>query len=101
MIAFLVSGMSPRASILFFSLCTIKVIDNHCGLSLPSDLSFWNNAAYHDVHHQLRGGQYNYSQLFFVVWDKIFGTYMPYVIEDRPGGMLQVRAPGLDYRSKK
>jgi len=32
--AFLVSGMSPRASIFFFSLCTVKVIDNHYGLSL-------------------------------------------------------------------
>jgi len=86
--AFLVSGMSPRASIFFFSVCTVKVIDNHCGLSLlPSwdRLSFWNNAAYHDVHHQLRGGKYNYSQLFFVVWDRIFGTYMPFLIEDREG----------------
>jgi hypothetical protein len=32
----------------------------------------------------------------------VFGTHMPFVIEDRAGGggMLQVRAPGLDYRSK-
>jgi sphinganine C4-monooxygenase len=51
------------------------------------------------VHHQLRGGNYNYSQLFFVVWDRIFGTYMPFLIEDKgEGRMLQVRAPGLDYR---
>ena len=86
--AFLVSGMSTRASIFFFSLYSVKVIDNHCGLSLlPSwdRLSFWNNTAYHDVHHQLRGGKYNYSKLFFVVWDKIFGTYMPFLIEDREG----------------
>ncbi|CAD6268582.1 unnamed protein product [Miscanthus lutarioriparius] len=99
--AFLVSDMSPRASIFFFSLCTVKVIDNHCGLSLLpcwDRLSFWNNAAYHDVHHRLCGGKYNYSRLFFVVWDRMFGTYMPFVIEDRGGGMLQVRAPGLDYR---
>jgi len=99
--AFLVSDMSLRASIFFFSLCTVKVIDNHCGLSLLpcwDRLSFWNNTAYHNVHHRLCGGKYNYSQLFFVVWDRMFGTYMPFVIEDRGGGILQVRAPGLDYR---
>ncbi|KAJ1277510.1 hypothetical protein BS78_04G009600 [Paspalum vaginatum] len=109
MLAFLVSGMSPQASVVFFSLCTVKVIDNHCGLSLPPVeyllSSFWNSAAHHDVHHQLRGGHHNYSQLFFVFWDRIFGTYMPYVIENRPAGdggaMLQVRAPGLDYRQTK
>jgi sphinganine C4-monooxygenase len=49
------------------------------------------------VHHQLCGGKYNYSQLFFVVWDRIFGTYMSFLIEDKEG-MLQVRAPGLEYR---
>ncbi|KAJ1278489.1 hypothetical protein BS78_04G083600 [Paspalum vaginatum] len=106
MAAFLVSGMSPRASILFFSLCSVKAVDNHCGLALPAAdyllSGVWNNAAYHDVHHQVRGRQHNYSQLFFVVWDRVFGTYVPYVIEDRPdGGTLQVRAPGLDYKSKK
>jgi sphinganine C4-monooxygenase len=98
---FLVSGMSPRASIFFFSLCTVKAIDNHCGLSmLPfwDCMSFWNSAAYHDVHRQLHGGKYNYSQLFFMVWDRMFGTYMPFLIEGRGGGMLQVQAPSLDYR---
>jgi sphinganine C4-monooxygenase len=50
------------------------------------------------VHHQLRGGNCNYSQLFFVVWDRIFGTYMPFLIEEDKQGMLHVRAPGLDYR---
>ncbi|KAJ1287992.1 hypothetical protein BS78_02G054000 [Paspalum vaginatum] len=90
MAAFLVSGMSPCASILFFSLCTVKAIDNHCGLALPAAdyllSGFWNSAAYHDVHHQLCGRQHNYSQLFFVMWDRVCGTYMPYVIEDRPDG---------------
>ncbi|KAJ1276599.1 hypothetical protein BS78_05G227000 [Paspalum vaginatum] len=105
MAAFLVSGMSPRASILFFSLCTVKAIDNHCGLALlAADYllsGLGNSAAYHDVHHQLRGRQHNYSQLFFVMWDRVFRTYMPYV-RDRPdGGTLQVRALGLDYRAKK
>jgi sphinganine C4-monooxygenase len=33
-----------------------------------------------------------------MVWDRMFGTYMPFLIEGRGGGMLQVRAPSLDYR---
>ncbi|KQK20158.1 hypothetical protein BRADI_1g52713v3 [Brachypodium distachyon] len=68
--------VSPRASIFFFSICTVKVIDNHCGFSLPSSNNsrFWNNA------------------------DDRFGTYMPYVVEKTPQGMLRIRAPGLDYR---
>ncbi|KAG0469781.1 hypothetical protein HPP92_015876 [Vanilla planifolia] len=38
---------------------------------------FRNNTAYHDVHHQLHGSKYNFSQPFFVTWDKILGTHMP------------------------
>jgi sphinganine C4-monooxygenase len=93
-LAFIVSGMSPRASIFFFSLCTIKGVDDHCGLWLPGNLfhlCFWNNTAYHDVHHQLRGSRFNFSQPFFVTWDKVFGTHMPYVLEARLGGGLQAR----------
>ncbi|AQK49881.1 Sphinganine C4-monooxygenase 1 [Zea mays] len=94
-LAFVVSGMSPRASIFFFSLCTAKGVDDHCGLWLPAGnlfhLFFWNNTAYHDVHHQLRGSRFNFSQPFFVTWDKLFGTHMPYVLEERPGGGLQAR----------
>jgi sphinganine C4-monooxygenase len=93
-LAFVVSGMSPRASIFFFSLCTVKGVDDHCGLWLPGNLFhlfFWNNTAYHDVHHQLRGSRFNFSQPFFVTWDKLFGTHMPYVLEERPGGGLQAR----------
>lgn len=26
-----------------------------------------------------------------MTWDKVFGTHMPYVVEERPGGGLQVR----------
>lgn len=93
-LAFLVSGMSARASVFFFSLCTVKGIDDHCGLWLPGNvfhLLFRNNAAYHDVHHQLYGNKYNFSQPFFVAWDKVFGTYMPYELEKRPGGGLRAR----------
>ncbi|TVU11368.1 hypothetical protein EJB05_44952, partial [Eragrostis curvula] len=83
LLAFVLSGMSPRTSIYFFSFCTVKAIDDHCGLMLPWNLFhrfFWNNTAYHDLHHQMRGGLYNFSQPFFVMWDKIFGTHMPYLI---------------------
>ncbi|KAK3132323.1 hypothetical protein QOZ80_6AG0519510 [Eleusine coracana subsp. coracana] len=93
-LAFVISGMSPRASIFFFSLCTVKGVDDHCGLWLPGNvfhLCFWNNTAYHDVHHQLRGNRFNFSQPFFITWDKLFGTHMPYVVEKRAGGGLQAR----------
>lgn len=93
-LSFLLSGMSPRASIFFFSFATIKTVDDHCGLWLPGNLFhifFKNNSAYHDIHHQLYGNKYNFSQPFFVMWDRILGTYMPYSIEKRVGGGLEAR----------
>ncbi|XP_048546494.1 sphinganine C4-monooxygenase 2-like [Triticum urartu] len=75
-LAFLASGMSPRVSIFFFTLCTVKGVDDHCGLWLPGNP---------------RAGRYNFSQPFFVTWDKVFGTHMPYVVEHRPQGGLHVR----------
>ncbi|KAK1266436.1 Sphinganine C(4)-monooxygenase 2 [Acorus gramineus] len=92
--AFLVSGMSPRASIFFFTFATIKGIDDHCGLMLPWNpfhVFFGNNAAYHDVHHQLYGSKYNFAQPFFVVWDKVLGTHMPFRLEKRVGGGFEAR----------
>nr|XP_043638396.1 sphinganine C4-monooxygenase 1-like [Erigeron canadensis] len=93
-LAFLLSGMSPRFSIFFFSFATIKTVDDHCGLWLPWNLFqilFTNNSAYHDVHHQLYGTKFNYSQPFFAVWDKILGTHMPFSLEKREAGGFQVR----------
>ncbi|KAI4385183.1 hypothetical protein MLD38_003238 [Melastoma candidum] len=93
-LSFLVSGMSPRVSIFFFSFATIKTVDDHCGLWLPGNLFhifFKNNTAYHDVHHQLYGSKYNFSQPFFITWDKILGTYMPYTLEKRAGGGFEAR----------
>ncbi|KAF5178541.1 Sphinganine c4-monooxygenase [Thalictrum thalictroides] len=93
-LSFLLSGMSPRASIFFFSFATIKTVDDHCGLWLPGNLFhvlFKNNTAYHDVHHQLYGSKYNFSQPFFVMWDRILGTYMPYSLERRVGGGFEAR----------
>ncbi|WOL01082.1 sphinganine C4-monooxygenase 1-like [Canna indica] len=93
-LAFVVSGMTPHAAIVFFSFATVKTVDDHCGLWLPGNLLhvfFANNSAYHDVHHQLYGSKYNFSQPFFVVWDKILGTYLPYSLEKRNGGGFEAR----------
>ncbi|XP_073130835.1 sphinganine C4-monooxygenase 2-like [Henckelia pumila] len=70
-LAFLVSGMSPRAAIFFFSFTALKIVDDHCGLRLPWNLFqllFSNNSAYHDIHHSLHGSKYNFAQPFFVMW---------------------------------
>ncbi|KAM3311675.1 hypothetical protein ACQJBY_031980 [Aegilops geniculata] len=90
-LAVLVTGLSPsspRATAVFLTLCTVKAIDNHCGVCLlPRRLqAVWNGAAYHGVHHMPRGVRYNFSDLFFVTWDHVFGTHMPYAVEERPGG---------------
>ncbi|CAF2063586.1 hypothetical protein Bca4012_101452 [Brassica carinata] len=93
-LSFLISGMSPRTSIFFFSFATIKTVDDHCGLCLPGNLFhmvFKNNSAYHDVHHQLYGSKYNFSQPFFSMWDRILGTYMPYSLEKREDGGFEAR----------
>lgn len=92
-LSFLVSGISPRFSIFFFSFAT-KAVDDHCGLWLPGNLFhilFTNNTAYHDVHHCLHGAKYNFSQPFFNVWDRILGTHMPYLIVKKPEGGFEAR----------
>ena len=99
-LSFLLSGMTPRTSIFFFSFATIKTVDDHCGLWFPGNLFhmfFRNNTAYHDVHHQLYGSKYNFSQPFFVMWDRILGTYMPYTLEKRADGGFEAR-PTKDYK---
>lgn len=63
-ISFLVSGMTARTAVIFFCLAVVKTVDDHCGLWLPGNI-FQNNSAYHDIHHQLPGLKYNYSQPFF------------------------------------
>ncbi|CAN1321577.1 Sphinganine C4-monooxygenase 1 [Linum perenne] len=78
----------------------LKTVDDHCGLWLPGNpfhLFFKNNTAYHDIHHQLYGTKYNFSQPFFVTWDKILGTYMPYSLEKRRGGGFDAR-PVKDFK---
>ncbi|XVE85871.1 hypothetical protein DITRI_Ditri17bG0126100 [Diplodiscus trichospermus] len=103
-LAFIISGMSPRTSIFFYSFVSIKIVDDHCGLRLPGNLIqifFKNNSVYHDVHHQLYGGKYNFSQPFFVMWDRILGTYMPYSLEKRAEGGFEVKPADIKVNSKE
>lgn len=91
-IAFLVSGMTPRTAVVFFCFAVAKTVDDHCGVWLPGNvfrMFFENNTAYHDIHHRLPG--YNFSQPFFTIWDKIFGTHMPYELINRPEGGFEIR----------
>ncbi|KAJ7567234.1 hypothetical protein O6H91_02G137900 [Diphasiastrum complanatum] len=93
-LSFLFSGMTPRTSVFFFSFATIKTVDDHCGLWLPGNpfhIFFRNNSAYHDIHHQLHGTKYNFSQPFFVTWDRLLGTHMPFTLEKRADGGLEAR----------
>ncbi|CAN1175713.1 Very-long-chain aldehyde decarbonylase GL1-9 [Linum perenne] len=93
-LAFFVSGMTPRTGVFFFSFQVVKTVDDHCGMLLPWNILrfvFYNNAAYHDIHHQLHGSKYNYSQAFFSIWDRVFGTHMDYVVVERDGGGYEAR----------
>ncbi|KAI4352793.1 hypothetical protein L6164_007012 [Bauhinia variegata] len=93
-ISFLISGMTARTAVAFFCFAVVKTVDDHCGLWLPWNifqLFFQNNTAYHDIHHQLQGLKYNYSQPFFPIWDKLLGTYMPYNLVKRPEGGYEAR----------
>ncbi|KAM3423084.1 hypothetical protein BST61_g544 [Cercospora zeina] len=76
-IAYLLSGMTVRQSMWFFTMSTIKTVDDHCGYSFPWDplqRITSNNAGYHDVHHQSWGIKTNFSQPFFTFWDTFLGT---------------------------
>lgn len=78
-LAFGLTGMSPKMSMIFFTFSTIKTVDDHCGYALPWDplqFLFGNNVQYHDIHHQSYGIKRNFSQPFFTIWDKILGTEM-------------------------
>lgn len=91
-LALAVTGMAPLTAAAFFSFATLKAVDDHCGVIVPGNplhLLFRNNTAYHDVHHQVRGGRCNYAQLFFVAWDKLMGTYVPYKVVRAPHGGLE------------
>jgi sphinganine C4-monooxygenase len=73
----MVTGMTVRQGMWFFTCSTIKTVDDHCGYAFPWDPLQHitsNNAAYHDVHHQSWGIKTNFSQPFFTFWDRFMGT---------------------------
>jgi len=70
-------NMHPWTSCVFFSLATLKTVDDHSGYNWPWDpfhILFSNNAAYHDLHHYGVGKMYNFSQPFYTFWDKLMDT---------------------------
>ncbi|KAF2678025.1 sphinganine hydroxylase-like protein Sur2 [Lentithecium fluviatile CBS 122367] len=76
-LAYLITGMTLRQSLFFFTGSTIKTVLDHSGYEFPWDplhFIFPNNAAYHDIHHQSWGIKTNFSQPFFIFWDRIGGT---------------------------
>lgn len=69
-IAYKVAGMNARQGMVFFTACTLKTVDDHCGYALPWDPLQHitsNNAGYHDIHHQSWGIKSNFSQPFFIL----------------------------------
>jgi sphinganine C4-monooxygenase len=75
--AYLLTGMTGRQGLCFFTFSTIKTVDDHCGYAFPWDPLQYvtsNNAAYHDVHHQSWGIKTNFSQPFSTFWDRVLGT---------------------------
>lgn len=76
-LAYLVTGMTVRQGMWFFTCSTIKTVDDHCGYEFPWDplqRITSNNAAYHDIHHQSWGIKTNFSQPFFTFWDRFLNT---------------------------
>ncbi|KAK9459700.1 fatty acid hydroxylase superfamily-domain-containing protein [Lipomyces oligophaga] len=70
-------NLGVRETLIFYTFSTLKTVDDHCGYVLPFDplqIFFQNNAGYHDIHHQQFGIKTNFSQPFFIVWDKWLGT---------------------------
>jgi sphinganine C4-monooxygenase len=75
--AYLLTGMTVRQGMAFFTAATIKTVDDHCGYHFPWDPLqhlTGNNAAYHDIHHQSWGIKTKFSQPFGTFWDRFLGT---------------------------
>lgn len=76
-LAMLLTGLTQRESIVLYTFSTMKTVDDHCGYAFPWDpfqVLFPNNSIYHDIHHQAFGIKTNFSQPFFIFWDKLNGT---------------------------
>jgi sphinganine C4-monooxygenase len=96
-LSFLISNMTARTAVYFFCFAVIKTVDDHCGLWVPWNLIhlvFGNNTAYHDIHHQLQGLKFNYSQPFFSIWDRVLGMHLEYRLVKREEGGLEARPVG-------
>ncbi|KAI9336554.1 fatty acid hydroxylase superfamily-domain-containing protein [Obelidium mucronatum] len=73
----LLLNMHPWTSAIFYSVATLKTVDDHCGYAWawsPAALFNANGAAYHDIHHWGKGRMYNFSQPFYTFWDHLMGT---------------------------
>ncbi|KXS20198.1 hypothetical protein M427DRAFT_52449 [Gonapodya prolifera JEL478] len=84
-VASLVTFMSPLTSAVFFTVATLKTVDDHSGYRWPwVEAIFANNAQYHDVHHWGKGIKYNFDQPFFIIWDNLCGTRWTFDDKDLP-----------------
>jgi len=73
----IIASFNPIETAIFLSVAMMKTVDDHSGYIFPWDpfpRIFHNNSKYHDVHHQIKGIKYNFSQPFFCWWDTIMGT---------------------------
>lgn len=73
----LILDMHPWCCAVFYSVATLKTVDDHCGYVLPYDpfqLLFQNNTKYHNIHHSGKGQIFNFSQPFFTFWDDFMGS---------------------------
>ncbi|CAI0392838.1 unnamed protein product, partial [Linum tenue] len=90
-----ISRMTPKTEAIFLFFATLKAVDDQCGIWFPRGYLiqrlFTNSCAYHDVHHQVSGGRYNFSLPFFPFWDKVLGTHMPHVVLRRPEGGYEAK----------
>ncbi|MQL76795.1 hypothetical protein Taro_009205 [Colocasia esculenta] len=94
LMATLVSGMSPRMTAVFFSLLSLKTVEDHCAMWFPNHpIHRWmtNNSAFHFLHQQHVGIKCNYSNHYLATWDLLLGTYLPFSVEPRKDGGYQLR----------
>ncbi|KAJ3389320.1 hypothetical protein HDU84_008867 [Entophlyctis sp. JEL0112] len=73
----LILNMHPWTSAIFYSMSTLKTVDDHCGYAWawsPASLFNANGAKYHDIHHWGKGRMYNFAQPYYTFWDHWMGT---------------------------
>jgi len=73
------SRMYEREVVLLLAIVAYKSVEDHCGYQWTKHPLRWlskNDAEFHEIHHQVAGLKYNFSQPLFVMWDKAMGTYL-------------------------